>query len=428
MKKKLLCIALAALMLSACEEAHKDGDPSETTELTLIESLTEDTSEPLPEPEPPQTIEFALFDPFYGKAKLYENDETLQSEMQAAAEKISDALCFLSADFTGFYQKSKYFYNYADTENPLETSAVEEYSYCPLNTEIAQTEEELFGYLRGCFTENYVSDEEMKSWLFETDEYGNVPEYKTIDGTLCMREQYMGVGTTPYFDQTSVLSYDGKAAELAVYGTTAAYPPRMVFMNIVNSEEYGWRLDSIEYKDYNEMEAAVMYNGITLRADTLNKILGGGNPPENAAVTTIDGETYTQTDLDMTIDEMREFVADMFENEGLAEIYVDNVYAEQEGELGRVLFRRDSAWRRYAPELRLDPFYGLDSTGGGDGEFVFSCKQEFYDSVKDESFFSTISMICGQTSSYNEAEEKWEYEYHYLHITSDLPIRTYEEE
>lgn len=433
MKMKLICIALIALTLSACENSRGDGDTFETTPPALTEPFTEDTSYPLPkpEPEPVQAIELALFDPFYGKAQPYEEDKAVRAEMLAAAEKLADARAFLFAEPTAFYGKSKYAPNYSESENPniyadinnpLEVNEKEEYTYCRVNPEIAETEEELFGYLRSCFTEAYISDEDLYSMLFETDEYGNIPEYKTIDGCLCMRQQYMGVMPELCFDKTAALSYDGTAAELAIYGSGPAYPPYMFFVNILKSDEYGWRLDGIEDKFYNETEAQLLYNGITLKSETLNSILGGGNTPENAETITVDGETYTQTGLDMTVGEMREFFADMFREDGLAKRYIDGVYAERDG----VLYRRDGAPVWYLPELKLDAFNGMDSWGGDGSERQISIRQEFYDSVKDETFSAKIEMACGFASFYNEAEDKWDYEYYYLYVESPLPIRQIE--
>lgn len=419
MKKKMICIALTVLLLTACENQHMDGYNSETTPLTLTESFTEDISEPTQtESEPMQTIEFALFDPFYGKAQQYKDDQTVQSEMTEAAEKLCDAMVFLDADIYGFYYKSKYYSNCADLENPLEEDPQGDYSFCPLNPEIAADENELFGFLRGCFTENYISDSDLQSKLFENEE-PYVPGYKTIDGTLCMLCTYMGMSPIWHFDRTTVLSYDGTTAEIAVY---APYDPaKMAFMTLERAEKYGWRLDSFEDKDYCPQEASILYNAIVIKTETLNRILGGGNTPENAETIGIDGAQYTETDLDMTIAEMEEFFAGMFDNDGNSLTYIDGIYIEQDG----VLYRRKDAPKWYLPELKLDAFTRIPEAGGIDGDWTFSCEQEFYDSVKDESFTRSITMLCGiDTSSYNEDTSVYE-NYYYLHITSPLPIREY---
>lgn len=421
--KKIICAALAALLLTACEKRSTDGNASETTPLALTESLTEEN--PAPEQtEPLQTIEFAVFDPFGGRAKKYKDD--IQKEMKEAAEKVCDAMTILEGNTYGFYEKSKYFSDFADLENPLEEDPMGDYSFCPLNTEIAADEEELFSLTRGFFTENYLSDGELRSALFENEE-PYLPNYKTIDGTLCVLETYRGMTPIWYFDETTVLSYDGTAAEIAVY---APYDPaKMAFINLERSEEYGWRLDSFEAKDYCPQEAEILYNAIALKTETLNKILYGGNAPENAKTIEIDGTRYTETDLDMTVEEMTEFFEGMFEADEQGReynrmAYIDAVYAEQDG----VLYRRDDKPRRYMPELKLSAFTQIPSAGGIDGNWTFSCEQEFYDSVKDESFTKHISMLCGiDTSSYNENTHVFE-RYYYLHIDSQLPIREYEEE
>lgn len=421
MKKKMICIVLTALLLTACNDRNTDGNVSETTSLTLTESITEDT-ELSEQSEPLQTIEFAIFDPFGGRAEKYKDD--IQKEMTEASEKVCDAMVFLDADVYGFYEKSKYYSGCTDTENPLEEDPMGDYRFCPLNTDIAADEDGLYNLLRGCFTENYISDSDLYSRLFENEE-PYVPKYKTIDGTLCMIETYMGMSPIWHFDETTTLFYDGTTAEIAVY---APYDPaKMAFINMERSEEYGWRLDSFEEKDYCPQEANILYNALVMKTDTLNRILYGGNTPENAKTIEIDGVPYTETDLDMTVEEMTDFFAGMFEEDEEGReynrmAYIDAVFAERDG----VLYRRNDKPRRYMPELKLSAFTQIPSAGGIDGEWTFSCTQEFYDSVKDESFSKHISMLCGiDTSSYNEAAHVYE-RYYYLHIDSQLPIREYE--
>lgn len=423
MKKKIMCIALTALLFAACENRGTDGNVSETEALTLSESFTEEIAAP-EQTEPLQTIEFAVFDPFGGKTKKYKED--IQKEMEEASEKLCDAMVMLEGNTYGFYERSKYNSSFADLENPLEEDPMGDYTFCPLNAEIAADEEELFNLMRGAFTENYLSDGELRSALFENEE-PYLPSYKTIDGTLCVLETYRGMTPIWHFDETTVLSYNGITAEIAVY---APYDPaKMAFIKLERSEEYGWRLDSFEAKDYCPQEAEILYNAIVLKTETLNKILYGGNAPENAKTAEIDGARYTETDLDMTVAEMTEFFEGMFEADEQGReynrmAYIDAVYAELDG----VLYRRDDKPRRYMPELKLSAFTQIPSAGGTDGEWTFSCEQEFYDSVKDESFTQHISMLCGiDISSYNENTHIFE-RYYYLHIDSQLPIREYEKE
>lgn len=439
MNKKLLCTALAALILTSCESGGIHRNREENDE-NLTESFTEEQQMPLPESGEVirEKIELALFDPFYEKARLYKDNETVQDEMRAAAEKISDARGFLYANPTAFYRNSKYYNIYADTENPLETNDLEEYWYYPLNKEIAATEDELVQYIRSCFTENYISDDEITAMLFDTDDYENVPEYKTIDGTLCMRHQYMGVMAGLHFDKLICInSYDGESAQVVFYGEGIDYP-QYFYMDIIKSEEYGWRLDGIEQKSYYENEARLLYNAVTLRTDTLNKILGGGDTPENPKTYYENGELYTETDLDMTTEEMREFFADTFREKTLeynedtfeaadgadlrqayTEKYIDEIYIEQDG----VLYRRDSAEKWYLPELRVDPFSRMKYSGGGiAAESYFICEQKFYDAERDETFSKDISITYS-----NEYLDNGEYEYYTLHIASELPILSYDD-
>lgn len=424
MKKfTFICTAFAALMLTSCAENNEEltsAVPTETTSLTLTVSLTE----PEPPPEPmPYIIEFAAYNPFADTVKV---ENPVRNELAEAVEKLSDARGFLYADFTMFYHKSKYFASYIDTENPLERNSIDEYDYYPLNKEIAQTEEELVQYMRSCFTENFISDEELQNTLFEATNAFVPAEYKTIDGTLCMKQQYLGVAPDIQFDKFSVLEYDGTSAKVAAYGEGPAYPPYMIFMELVKSEECGWRLDGIELKECWQNEAEVLYNAVTLRTETLNKILDGGNAPENAKTIEIDGETYTQTDLDMTVPEMLGFFEEMFQSKYNAKTYITEVYAERDG----VLYRKNSTPRWYLPEMKLDPCYGIEHEGGPDGvgdEMELTCEQEFYDKITGESFTQKIRVVfrC-EYLGYNEEERRQEIEYEYIHITSALPIKELE--
>lgn len=422
MKKfTVLSTALALLMLTSCKE-QKEGDvtsvPTETTSLTLTVSLTE----PAPPPEPmPQLIRFAVYDPF---ADAVKTDGTTRKEFAEAVEKISDARGFLYATRSCFYRKSAYKETYADTDNPLEVNDMEEYEYCPLNPDIARTEEELTQYMRSCFTENFISDEELQNTLFETTNTFVPAEYKTIDGTLCMKQQYLGVSPNMQFDKFSVLSCDGTSARVAVYGEGLDYPPLMMLIDISKTEEYGWRLDNMEIERCWQDEAEVLYNAVVLRTDILNKILGGGNVPQNAETMEIDGETYTQTDLDMTLAEMYGFFDEMFKSDTYAKTYITGVYAERDG----LLYRMDGAPRCYLPEMRLDPCSDDFRSGGSyDDEMELTCEQEFYDSITGESLKRNIRVVYGcEYLGYNTEERRNEYEYDYIHVTSELPIKELE--
>lgn len=402
-------------MLTSCaqnsEEQLTSAVPTETTSLTLTVSLTQ--PEPPPEPEVPTAMELAVYDPFANAVKV---DNTVKKDLNEAAEKIADARAFLYAEPTMFYSKSKYSPSYsgeenpnvyADTENPLEENTLEEYTYCPLNTDIAKTEEELTKYLRSCFTEDFISDEEMQKTLFEPEKGEIIPaEYKIVDGVLCMRQQYLGVSPEMHFDDVNVVSYDGETAEIAVFGTGVSEPPYMFFVKLSYTDEYGWRADSLDCELYYPDRATLLYNAVTMREETLNKILGGGNVPENAKTIEIEGEIYTQTDLDITIAEMEEFFGEMFKSDYFVKHYVSKVYAEADG----VLYRKNSAPRWYLPEMEINPF-GMD---------LENHKVEFYDSVTDERFSKVVTL------DYYYEYVDGEQEYYYIRVDSVLPIKELE--
>ena len=430
MKRKLIALtAMMCLILSSCTtEENIPRQTTSTTPLTLTESLTEEiTFIPVPdEEEPTPGIILAVYDPFSDVPKP---DDNTYKELSVAVEAISDARAFLYANPTAFYMESGYFTTYADTSISLESSDEDEYAFCPVNAEFAATEDELFDRLRGLFTENYISDDEMREALFTPSVYDGQPSYKTIDGTLCLKCQYNGVMVSLYTNEMTVLSHDENSAEVVVLGYGAAYPPYHVFMTLKRSENGSWRLDGAEYREYNETEAQILYNIVTLNADKLNMILEGGNAPDDPAVIESDGDTYTETDLDMTIAEMRDFFKDIFfdytiddTTEGYAVLldssllqkclnkYIYDVYIEEDGKL----FRKSDAPRWYLPELEMDPYAAPEMQGGG----IFTWKQPFRTETGDIQNLK-VTVFCEYAAD--------SYDYSHIYIGNALPILKHED-
>ena len=436
MKRKLIALSsVLCLVLSSC--TVMEDTPEQTTAvtpLTLTESITEESSF-IPEPEeeePEPSIILAVYDPF---SHVPKPDDTVYRELSEAVEAIGNARAFLYANPTAFYMGSEYFTDYADTSVSLEHSDEMEYDFCPVNPEFAGTEDELFDRLRVMFTENYISDDELREELFAPASYDGQPNYKTIDGTLCLKCQYNGVMVSLYTDEMTVLSYDENSAEVAVLGYGAAYPPYHVFMTLKRSESGTWRLDGNEYKEYNDTEAQLLYNVITLNTEKLNRILEGGNTPDDPTTIEYAEGIYIETDLDMTIEEMRDFFKDIFFEYTLDETsdgyavfldssllqkclnkYIYDVYLEESGKL----FRRSDAPRWYLPELELDPYSDeLEMRGsmiplfGENGGGIFTWKQPFRNESGD--IQNRTVTIC-----YKYAKDS--YDYSHIYIGSELPV------
>lgn len=437
-KKFPALMAALCLVLSSC--TAEEGTSEQTTAatpLTLTESITEELPF-IPGPDEkedvPEKIILAVYDPFSDVPKP---DKAIKPELSDAVGLISDTLGFLYTNFTSYNFESEYPGGYIDYSTVLEKNDEWEYSFCPVNPLYAGTEEELFNRLREVFTENYISDDELREELFAPASYDGQPSYKTIDGTLCMKFQYTGVMPSISNDDITVLSYDGDSAEIAAVGYGAADPPYHVFMTLKKSADGVWQLDEYDYKEYYQTESTFLYNAIVLNSEKLNRILGGGNTPDNPAVTEFNENTYIETDLDMTIDEMQDFFDDIFftyrlelkfeEDEDhfngmllkqYQREYIDKIYYEEDGKL----FRRADAPKRYLPELKIDPYNScgeFNSVGGamemfgenGGGFFIW--KQPFYDESGE--VFPADVTIC-----YKFAENYDGYEYFY--IAGDLPI------
>ena len=294
--------------------------------------------------------------------------ENVKSELKEAVIKIADSRAMLYANITGFRNYDDTYFG--DTDNVLERNDEDEYTYAPIDQEYASNFDELTKQMRAAFTENYISDEEMQKTLFESDGQ-NVPEYKMIDGYLCARHQYTGVMTKPDPDEFYIISYDGSFAEIIAIGHDVAEPSYMT-MDLINSDEYGWRLDNIESEFFFPEPNNTAFTALSAKRDTLNIILSGGNTDKTKNIE-IGGEIYIPTDIDMSISEMVMFFADMFGKDKIIieekdldyyqkkqgalrseyiRKYITDVYTEKDG----VIYRKLSAPEYYLPEVIIDPY------------------------------------------------------------------------
>ena len=363
-------------------------------------------------------------------------DDKTTAEIYEALGKISDSRAMLYANITGFRKQDNTYFG--DLNNVLERNDKEEYTYAPIDQEYASNFDELTNQMRAVFTENFISDEEMQKTLFESDR--NVPEYKMIDGKLCALHQYMGVMTTLIRDDFKVISYDEKTADIICYAEGLDMPYDFSIVKLVNSDEYGWRLDHLEFKENYPKERNIVYNALLLKTEKLNKIFSGGNIPENAETIEINGEIYTETDLDLSIKDMVEFFIETFsptkfrkENadvisdyvpsdilrENYIKKYISDVYYEKDG----VIFRKNSAARYYVPEAVFDPFikaytYGYCSSPYDGNGAYYEFNMPFLKTdgnVTSENIAFSISIAATD-------EKTGKNYYTYLNIASEIPL------
>lgn len=440
MIKKITAIALSALLLTACHAEEKEqqvtgtSETTATTPLTLTEIITEEIPFIPEEEEKQEVIELAVFNSFEDSIKV---EDEVYRELSEAVEKISDSNAFLSGNLstglhTGECCRSKYCDNYADKGIAFSEDGEYEHTYHPLNPDIAQNEEELYERVRSAFTENMYTDDAIRERLFAPLPlvYNNdVPNYKTIDGTLCVNDDYKGVMTDICFTQFSVISYDENRVELSAIAIGIEYPSPMAFMTIVKSEEYGWQLDSLEMKPYFRHEANLLYTGLKLKEEQLNTILSGGTQPENPLTTIVDGESYTETYTGMTLTEMQEFFAEMFSEriqpakpktialrEVYTQTYIDEVYYELDG----VLYRKDSAPKWYCPEIQIDPYAQMSTSESRGVRYSFTVEQSLYDKLSDSTFKAEVSMTY-HSDFYDDFKTC-----SYVQVSSELPIKPLE--
>ena len=422
MIKEITAIALSALLLTACSAEKKEqqvtgtSETTATTPLTLTEIITTEKPFVPEEPEEKQRIELAVFDPFEDSVKV---EESTVVEIEEALKKISDSRELLSAN--GFLYHLSTTGDYINEENILEENESEE--YCYKEVLFADNEEELFDYFRAVFTENYISDEIIRAELFDErlQSVGGLPmaNYKTIDGVLCMKYKSLASSYVIAYDDFVITYCDKKRAEVIADAEGASSDTQKFFLSLEWSEEYGWRLDNLEYEPCYLEEATLLYNAVTLKRDTINTILSGGVQPENPEVITIDGIEYTETDTGMSLIEMQEFFDETFfrnviecdyvnnrikTDKPLAEKYIvryiDGVYAE----IGGVLYRRNGVPKWYLPELKIEPkqYYDIQT-------FVYNGEE-----IVTEVTVYTISQWNKETNKRD---------YYEIKIASELPIK-----
>lgn len=425
MIKKITAIALSALLLTACHAEEKEqqvtgtSETTATTPLTLTEIITTETSFVPEEPEEKQRIEIAVFDPFEDSVVV---EESTVKEIEEALKKISDSRELFSANAFLYHLSTTD--NYINEENILEENEREE--YCYKEVLFADNEEELFDYFRAVFTENYMSDEDIREELFDErlQSVGGLPmaNYKTIDGILCMKYKSLASSYVIAYDDYVITYCDKNRAELIVDAEGASSDTQKFFLSLEWSEEYGWRLDNLEYEPCYLEEATLLYNAVTLKRDTINIILSGGVQPENSEVITIDGIEYTETNTGMSLTEMQEFFDESFfrnviecdyvnnrikTDKPLAEKYIvryiDEVYVEIDG----VLYRRNDAPKWYLPELKIEPkqYYDIQT-------FVYNGEE-----IVTEVTVYTISQWNKETNKRD---------YYEIKIASELPIKPLE--
>lgn len=422
MIKKITAIALSALLLTACHAEKKEqqvtgtAETTATTPLTLTEIITTETSFVPEESEEKQRIEIAVFDPFEDSVVV---EESTVKEIEEALKKISDSRELFSANAFLYHLSTTD--NYINEENILEENEREE--YCYKEVLFADNEEELFDYFRAVFTENYMPDEIIRAELFDErlQSVGGLPmaNYKTIDGILCMKYKSLASSYVIAYDDYVITYCDKNRAEVIVDAEGASSDTQKFFLSLEWSEEYGWRLDNLEYEHCYLEEATLLYNAVTLKRDTINTILSGGVQPENSEAITIDGIKYTEADTGMSLTEMQEFFDESFfrnviecdyannrirNDKPLADKYIvryiDEVYAEIDG----ILYRRNDAPKWYLPELKIEPkqYYDIQT-------FVYNGEE-----ITTEVTVYTISQWNKETSKRD---------YYEIKISSELPIR-----
>ena len=347
--KTAVLILMTAVIAVSCKNKNEDKNINEETKIPL--------------PETTQITEINYNDPQkYDFFAIYSNK--LQPTEQQSAEivdslgKIFDACGFLYGQFP---ENSKYYNNFADLENALyaEKAWDNTYYYHAVNTDYAADEEELIGNIRSALSEKFIDDEKLYNELFEnSDGTEIVPKYQIIDGTLCMRTFGSPIPMPTSYENIKILDCDGKTAEAIIFAEKEREED--YYISLEYSEEYGWRASRIQNCDLDW--ADIFYNLLYVKTDIINMILDGGTTPPNPREITIDGKEFAETDITMSISDMKEIFADTFCTgiyNSYSKQYIDDVYYEESG----IIYREKNADKYYIPEIIIDPCdFGQDRT------------------------------------------------------------------
>ena len=234
----------------------------------------------------------------------------------------------------------------------------------------------------------------------------------------------------PEREDIHVIAYESSpSAATAAIRRNFHHPSDVEIIRVMEIEN-GWRTSRTETQSCYDPEISILCDILTKNEETWNHILGGGVTRTNTVE--VDGEQYTETEMNMTINDMRKFFADNLSEELCAEYtekYIDSVFFEQDG----VLYRKDSAPNLYLLSYQPDPYNGMKSAGSleHNNGYYSEINQNFYDGYSGETVETDIRVVYRQPYHDWYSAEEGAYMCRYFvyerYIDSELPIRVRQE-
>lgn len=247
-----IAAVLAAAMLTACgggKTETTDISASEITVSSVTQATSETTATETPQGTTVTTAKSKLTD-IIGNKNIYTPDMEVNVsrvdvpraqyiELINDIKYCDDMYSFITCNYT-----TDFYYDYYI----LETIYESEVEYYKVDECVATNFEEMFSCARKCFSDNFISDDELYELMFGSQS----PSFKMIDGQLANLKVSPRWERSPHldYDNAGVVAYSETRATVWVAegnALEAGYLDTNIFNMVRDSENDMWKIDSFKY-------------------------------------------------------------------------------------------------------------------------------------------------------------------------------------
>ena len=190
------------------------------------------------------TLKDIVGDKFYYTPDIYVNVSLADISRAQYVELINDVkYCDEVYSFISCGYCSDDFYYYYDKLLILYEGESE---YCKVKKDVATNLDEIYSFARSCFSNNFISDDELYDMMFKSD--NNMPNFIMVDNQLAVYTWSPHWASRDYVDygNAGVVSYTGTEATVWVAENEALDPGFLrinIFYMVRDSESQKWKLD-----------------------------------------------------------------------------------------------------------------------------------------------------------------------------------------